>query len=110
METKELEMFDENYQIISHAKANDPATSFMAAAVAVKSFETNKKKVREIFRDVAPNGLINEELEVIAQARGMRPQAASKRRSDLSNMGELVWRGEYRVTDSGCKAKVWHIA
>lgn len=104
------QMFDENYQIVSHAKRNDPATSYMAATVAVKSFGKNKAQVLNIFISVAPNGLIDEELEVAAQSQGMRPQAASKRRSDLSHDGELIWKGEYKNTASGCKAKVWYKA
>jgi hypothetical protein len=105
-----LEMFDENYQIISHTKTNDPDTSYMAAKVMVRSMGKNKKQVLSIFTTFSPRGLIDEELEVIAQARGMRPNAASKRRSDLSADGKLVWRGEYRNTESGCKAKVWYKA
>lgn len=102
----ELTLFDD-YEIVSHVKKNDPSTSLEAARVAVKSFTGHKQKVLQIF-DRATRGLIDEELETIAQQQGLRPGAASKRRSDLSKDGRLVWGGEYRLTSTRCKAKVWH--
>lgn len=109
-EVEELTFFDENYQIVSHAKASDPATSFHAAKVAVKNMSKNMALVMEVFDEVAPGGLIAEELEPLAQAKGMRPGNASKRISDLASRGKLVWRGGYKNTTSGCKARIWHKA
>lgn len=105
---QELHLFDENYQIVSHAKRNDPATSFHAAKVALKSSKRIKQAVLDIFSDVSPDGLIDEELQEIARERGLNPETARKRRSDLSGEGRLVWNGKYRNAQSGCKARVWH--
>ena len=90
------------------SKSGDPSTSHMAAERAVRSMGKDMRKVLDIFISVAPRGLICEELEVLAQKKGVRAGNASKRVSGLAERGELVWKGEFRNTTSGSKAKVWY--
>lgn len=88
-------------------KAGDSATSYMAAQTVLKSMTKRMAETLAVFDSVAPRGLISEELDELAQARGMKPGAAPKRVHDLAGAGAIVWTGEYRATSSGCKAKVW---
>lgn len=88
---------------IKQTRRSDPATSLLAAQAT--NLKGDRKRVLEVFRMVYPKGLIDEDLETLA---GLRAGTASKRRSDLSGLGLLVWKGEYRLTSANCKSRVWH--
>lgn len=53
--------------------------------------------------------MIDEELEEYAIQIGVWPGNASKRRSDLSRDGFLVWTGETRLTKANKNSKVWKL-
>lgn len=92
------------------AKSGDPSTSFMAAEVALKKMTQRMSETLAVFESVAPRGLIGEELDSLAQEMGMRPGAAPKRMADLAAVDAIVWRGEFKNTSGGNKAKVWYKA
>lgn len=89
---------------IKQTRRTDPATSLLAAQTT--NLKGDRKRVLEVFRMVYPKGLIDEELEQLAGLK--RAGTASKRRSDLSKLGLLVWKGEYRLTTADCKSRVWY--
>lgn len=105
MKVEQLSMAD---QLKTMSRTNDPKTSKDAAKKAVLRASSDAAKILEIFKEIYPEGLIDEELIPLAEAKGVRADNATKRRSDLSNKFErLEYTGENRLTTRKCEAKVW---
>jgi len=95
--------------INKQSKTTDPFTSHEASKAAAPRMGKDKAKVLSIFESFPNGGLIDEELEEYAIQIGVWPGNASKRRSDLSRDGFLVWTGETRLTKANKNSKVWKL-
>jgi hypothetical protein len=99
-------LFDFNDDLRKMSRRTDPFTSKEAAQKALPKVGSDKAKVLSIFQSFR-SGLIDEQLEELAVEAGVWSGNASKRRSDLSRDGFLVWTGETRMTRANKKSKVW---
>lgn len=90
-------------------RASDPFTSRKAAEKAAPRMGSDKAIVLEIFEHAPLDDLIGEELEHLAQQRGMHPGNAQKRLSDLARDGLVEWTGKTRPTSANKETKSWKL-
>lgn len=75
-----------------------------AAALAIRHKAISLREKVYQFIAIREQGATNEE---IADSLGMKIQTVCGRVNELQKERRLIHDGEYRVTSSNCKAKVW---
>lgn len=102
-------LFDPD-NIYKQSRISDPFTSSKAAEKAAPRFGSDKEIVLRIFKNLYPEGIIDEQLEDIAKTMyRVWPGNASKRRSDLSRDGFLEYTGQTALTSANKESKVWRL-
>ena len=96
-------------QMVPRARSTDPITSHEAAESQRETLAEKQRKVMALFW----SSLIHYSDEVLAsKCEAIYGWPASKstartRRAELTEMGRIVWTGEYVTLSSGRRAKTW---
>lgn len=97
---------------IATTREDDHSTSIAAAKKAKASgLPVLRQQVYDVIK-VAPNGLTDCEIRIAcSELFGVRSESTyRKRRTELTDLGLVVWTGERRPNEGGNMEKVWAAA
>lgn len=95
----------------AHARASDPETSHVAAARASKGLTQTKERILALLTIKGPmddEALVEEFSDYYPGTA--TPQSIRSRRAELVRAGKVRFTGDYSVTHTGGKSRIWEAA
>ena len=104
-------------QMVPRARKSDPVTSHEAAGSQRETLAEKQAKVLALFQAMNASfyygPLCDDELSCLCEVHYGWPRhksTARTRRAELTELGKIVWTGEYVTLSSGRRAKTWRAA